>query len=97
MTGDVFRADVFCSGACGCSVSTVTNPVPLANLYRLQSVAIDSKKTVYSVSTVLGKIMNGWNFAFYFVGGSSTGNSASAIGCPIRKTSLSNYIVYFHV
>ena len=23
--------------------------------------------------------MNGWNFAFYFVAGSSTGNSASAI------------------
>ena len=46
-------ADVFSSIACGCSVSTVKIRVPLANLYRLQPVATDSKKTRYSVSTVL--------------------------------------------
>ena len=51
--GGIFRADVFSSIACGCSVSTVKIPVPLANLYRLQPVATDSKKTRYSVSTVL--------------------------------------------
>ena len=37
-----------------CSVSTVKNPVALANLYRLQSIATDNKKTMHSVSTVLG-------------------------------------------
>ena len=41
--------------ASGCSVSTVKNPVPLANLYRLQPIATDSKKTMYSVSTVQAK------------------------------------------
>ena len=51
--GGIFRADVFSSIACGCSVSTVKIPVPLANLYRLQPVATDSKKTMHSVSTVL--------------------------------------------
>ena len=51
--GGIFRADVFSSIACGCSVSTVKIPVPLANLYRLQPVATDSKKTRYSVSTAL--------------------------------------------
>ena len=50
--GGIFRADVFSSIACGFSVSTVKMPVPLANLYRLQPVATDSKKTRYSVSTV---------------------------------------------
>ena len=44
---------MFSSIACGCSVSTVKISVPLANLYRLQPVATDSKKTMYSVSTVL--------------------------------------------
>ena len=37
-----------------CSVSTVKNPVALANLYRLQSIATDNKKTMHSVPTVLG-------------------------------------------
>ena len=51
--GGIFRADVFSSIACGCSVSTVKIPVPLANLYRLQPDATDSKKAMYtSVSTV---------------------------------------------
>ena len=35
------------------TVSTVKIPVQLANLYRLQPVATDSKKTKHSVSTVL--------------------------------------------
>ena len=47
-------ADVFSSSPCGCSVSTVKNPDPVANVYRLQPVATDNNKTMYSVSTVLG-------------------------------------------
>ena len=47
--GGIFRADVFSSIACGCSVSTLKIPVPLANLYPFVT---DSKKTMYSVSTV---------------------------------------------
>ena len=46
--GGEFGLSVF-----GCSVSTVKNPVALANLYRLQSIATDNKKTMHSVSTVL--------------------------------------------
>ena len=55
MTVDTFRANepnVFSSSSCGCSVSTVKNPFPLANLYRLQPIATDSIKSMYSVSTV---------------------------------------------
>ena len=40
-TGDIYRAGVFSSGACRCSVSTVINPIPLTNLYLLQPVATD--------------------------------------------------------
>ena len=36
-------------------MSTVKNPVALANLYRLQSIATDNKKTMHSVSMVLDK------------------------------------------
>ena len=39
VTGDIYTAGVFSVGACGCSVSTVTNPFPLANLYRMQPIA----------------------------------------------------------
>ena len=46
--GGEFSLSVF-----GCSVSTVKKPVALANLYRLQSIATDNKKTMHSVSTVL--------------------------------------------
>ena len=53
---DIFKANVLSSGARGCSMSTVKNPVSLANLHRLQPVerlqpvATDSKKTMYTVS-----------------------------------------------
>ena len=46
--GAIFRADVFSLIVCGCGVSMVKIPVPLANLYRLQPIATDSKKTMYS-------------------------------------------------
>ena len=52
VTGDIYRAGVFSSGACSCSVSKVKNPVPLENFYWLQPVATDRKKTVHGVSTV---------------------------------------------
>ena len=41
---------MFSSGARGCSVSTVKNHVPLANVYRLQPIATDSQKTMSSVT-----------------------------------------------
>ena len=48
---DIFRAYVFSSSVCSCSMSTVKNPVLLANLYGLQLIARNQRimSTVWSI------------------------------------------------
>ena len=49
----IFRGISFSLALSWCGVSTVLNPVPLANLNRLQPIATDKLETIFGVSMVL--------------------------------------------